>query len=95
MGISSKDDYKCWKMRRSDFEELEIHSWSLVSIRLTKSKLERRTVDKLSELLGWRSGWWERALGLVRRQPRTWIILRLKLVRSSNHQAWQWFKFLA
>ena len=50
MGISSKDDYKCWRMRGSDFKELEIHSWSLVSIRLTKSKLARRTVDKLSEL---------------------------------------------
>ena len=57
--MSSKDDYKCWRTRGSDLDELAIYSWSLVSIKLTKRELVRRTVDKLLELSGWRSGQWE------------------------------------
>ena len=40
-----------------DLNELLIHLYNLVSIRLTNRKSGRRIVNKLSELSGWWSGW--------------------------------------
>ena len=68
-------------------DELLMCLCNLVSMRLINRELGRRTVDKLSELSEWRSRWWERALGLARRQPGTWMIFRSKSARLSNHHA--------
>ena len=48
MGISSRDDWRCWSIRRSVFDESAIHSWSLESIKLMKRGLKRRMLDELS-----------------------------------------------
>ena len=62
-------------------------SCSLVSMRLTNKESGRRIIDELLESSEWRSEQQERTSDLAKRWPRTWIILRSKLARSSNYHA--------
>ena len=87
MGISSKDDCRCWRTRGLDLDKSRMCLCNLVSMRLTNRESGRRTVDELSELSGWRLGRQERASRPARRCPETWMIFKSKSVRSSNHQA--------
>ena len=52
VGLSSKDDCRCWRTRGSDFDELLICSCNFVLMRLTIRESGRRMVNKLSESLG-------------------------------------------
>ena len=49
-GMSSREDWRCWRMKGSDLDELLICSCNLVSMRLTNRDSRRRIVDELSEL---------------------------------------------
>ena len=61
---------------------------SAMSMTLTKRDGGRRVMPLLS-LSDWgrRSGWWERASGLAKSFPGTWIIFRLRSVRLISQQA--------
>ena len=59
-----------------------------VSMTLTKSDGGRRVIPSLSlSERGRRLARWERASGPARSFPGTWIIFRLKSVRSMSQQA--------